>query len=284
MNKQPHDSGIDYLEQAEHLIRRKGKAYNICSGCLHTTEICACANDCWAKKTIKGRLRHNKGYPYGTQPTFRPEMVKAVGKRSRLLIALNFMGDVGGLWWWYDTQGLTVPIDFPPHIKLEFPDRHKYRPFEIASEMVRFALLNPDHIILLLTKRPEWYGLVEWPENVWCGFTATNNEELEKRIVEIDKALNRGDGTDWSHVWISHEPRFGGPPSYVLPDVWHVIGGLSGPHARPVSEATLEWLKDKSVKAKRFAKANILDCCNRELLMYRFPREYPDSWRVQEAK
>ena len=269
MNKQPHDSGIDYLEQAEHLIGRKGKAYNICSGCLHTTEICACANDCWAKKTIKGRLRHNKGYPYGTQPTFRPEMVKAVGKRSRLLIALNFMGDVGGKWGWH-TFG-NDDGDAPEHLL----DDPQY----IAGEMRRFALLNPDHILLLLTKRPEWYGLVEWPENCWLGFSATNNEEYLERWSVLHGILGTG-----KQICVSLEPYLDDePPDFVHLEAWYIIGGLSGPNVRPVSRATLDWLRDDSIKARRFTKANALPFSQHPSHFHIdgiYPREYPDSWEA----
>ena len=153
--------------------------------------------------------------------------------------------------------------------------------------MPSFAKLNPDHIILLLTKRPEWYALVEWPENVWCGFSATNNKEYCERVGELDKtgAFVR------KRAWISCEPWLDDEPPIPVPDeTWLAIGGLSGPKSQPVSEATLNWLRDDSVQAKRFTKQNALFKSEYweqgldDVRIEECPREYPDGWRVPEVK
>ena len=261
---QPYASGIDYLAQSAKLIGRPGKAYNIVTGCRHGLDVCACANDCWARKCATTRLRDNPGYPYGFEPTFHPERVKAVGVRSEWLIFLNCMGDVGGNWDWRTPDPAEL-----------------FNSEYLANQILQFAALNPRHILLLLTKNPAWYGLVEWPDNVWCGFSATNNAELYMRGLQFIRS-----GQSWDRAWMSLEPWL----DNAAPDLkgptnrWTVIGGLSGANRRPVSDATWKWLQDETVQARRFTKRNAylpqwLYGSNYPAV---FPREYPESWRVEK--
>lgn len=267
----PGLSDIDYLKVSGEIIGRRGMAYNICSGCLHTIKECACSDACWAKECIKTRLRDHPEYPYGTEPTFRPDMVGTIGPKSKWLVALNFMGDVGGKWDW-KMPGLHASID----------SKH------IAHSMVHFALLNPQHVILLLTKNPAWYGLVEWPDNCWLGFTATTNEEFGEPWVQIKTSFDTHTmlGACRARHWVSFEPWLDPePPDSAAAEYidWFVIGGLSkGRHgpARPVSEAVLDWLMDDSVRAKRFTKRNADPEYPEYYTGGRYPREYPDSWKV----
>ena len=233
---------------------RRGHTHNICTGCKHGCEFC------YARRMVEeGRLKGHPAYPYGFAPTFHPERVRAFGGKPKVIFDGN-MADYGGDWDWKNGGG---PEYLTPNYSSDW----------IAREMVRFALLNPQHIILLLTKNPAWYRFAEWPDNVWCGFSATNNEELFPRWKEI---LNHCDGR---RTWISLEPWLDDdPPDYMLCAAWLVVGGLTGPNAKPVSAATRRWLWDSSIQAKRFTKANVgwgggQDC----------PREYPDSWKVNNA-
>ena len=83
-------------------------------------------------------------------------------------------------------------------------------------------------------------------------------------------------------ICVSLEPYLDDePPDFVHLEAWYIIGGQSGPNARPVSRATRDWLCDKSIKAKRFTKANAGWGGGEHIHI--FPREYPESWRV-EAK
>jgi len=261
-----HRSNIDYIAQSGESIGREGYVLNICTGCRHyMTDICHI--DCYAKRLCETRLRDNPGYPYGFEPTFHPERIGEIGGKPKLIF-LNDMGDVGGDWTWKDINPFSPFTNYSD----EF----------MAGCMVDFANLNPQHILLLLTKRPEWYGLAEWPENVWCGFTATNNDELIARYRDAVIA-------NCKNIWGSYEPWL----DEVMPHAtgfempkWNIIGGLSGKHPRPVSKLTLDWLQDKSEQARRFTKQNIFGAGNGYLTdehahrIEDFPREYPD-WRLK---
>ncbi|GAG27026.1 unnamed protein product, partial [marine sediment metagenome] len=182
-------SKIDYLLQAKDAINRPGYTLNIITGCKHGCEYC------YARRMVEhGRLKGHPSYPYGFEPTFHPERIRKYGGKPKLLF-LNDMGDVGGDWKW----NAVVPNNkgFGPS-KLWQGGSPEY----MAMQIRRFALLNPQHIILLLTKRPEWYGLAEWPDNVWCGFTATNKKQFLLGCIDLFKALNG----NVSRTWISLEP------------------------------------------------------------------------------
>lgn len=245
--------GIDYLYLAESIIGRGGYSLNICTGCKHyMTAICSIP--CYARElVVNGRLKDSPSYPYGFEPTYHPERVQAIGGNPKLIF-LNDMGDVGGAWNWKRTKFSTEGI---------------YKSSEsVANAMVRFALLNPQHILLLLTKRPEWYALAEWPANVMCGFTATNNQELDQRRAAM------ADFTEYSRTWYSLEPWLDSEaPKIIASEAWLVIGGLSGRNPRPVSEATWKWILDDSIQAKRFIKTNARTGIIGQ-------REYPVAWTV----
>jgi len=267
MTGQPHKSNIDYIRDSGKLINRPGRVWNIITGCNHhATGICKVP--CYAKRLVATRLRGNPAYPYGFAPTFHTERIHPVGKRSKWLIFLNDMGDVGGNWWWNEYRSDDSAGGCTPKV--------------VAHEMARFASLNATHICLLLTKNPAWYGLIEkWPENVWCGFTATTQEELESRYADMS-------GIDPAHTWVSLEPWYGLEHPVFADDwfSWVVIGGQTGPD-KPVSEATIGWLHQPST-APRFVKRNAYHeagTSDQWIYDYRYlnadlPREYPAEWRV----
>lgn len=260
MNK----SKIDYLDKAKELINRDGGSLNLITGCRHH-ESDICNIDCWARRMVETRFKAHPAYPYGFEPTFHPGRVKAIGGKPKL-IALNFMGDVGGDWEWKGVPTSQIWKSSAPGV--------------MAGIMKQFAKLNPQHIILLLTKNPSWYRYMKWPENCYLGFSATNNEELERRARELFRSTTSA----LSNVWISLEPWMDDD----YPDVawtsvdWLVIGGLSGPKAQPVSVATKEWLLDDTVQAKRFTKDNAIMPLAPAIGMY--PREYPEAWKVKNEK
>jgi len=139
--------------------------------------------------------------------------------------------------------------------------------------MAEFANLNPDHIILLLTKNPAWYRFATWPDNVWCGFTATNNDEYFTRLDEVSGC------SSVTNIWVSLEPWLSEQaPAIQSSTSWLVIGGRSGPNAKPVSRATRDWLCDKSIQARRFTKRNVGWGGGESV--HKFPHEYPAEWKV----
>lgn len=94
------------------------------------------------------------------------------------------------------------------------------------------------HQFQVLTKRSERLlaldSMIDWPKNVWMGVSV----ETEKYIFRIDH-LRR---TRASIKFLSLEPLLGPLPQLNLSGVdWVIVGGESGPKARPIRQ---EWVLD----------------------------------------
>jgi protein gp37 len=105
-------------------------------------------------------------------------------------------------------------------------------------------------------------GVRSWPwPNVWLGVTAENQEELDRRgwILErtpaavrflsceplLDRlALPMTKVTQGGCSIAPHETR------YVCPFDWVIVGGESGPKARPMSSAWVRSLRDQCVRSR----------------------------------
>jgi protein gp37 len=94
------------------------------------------------------------------------------------------------------------------------------------------------HTFQVLTKRsqrllkidPE----IDWPDNVWMG-VSVENQEYKFRIDHLRK-------TDARVKFLSLEPLLGPLPNLNLQGIdWVIVGGESGPGARPMDEA---WVVD----------------------------------------
>ncbi len=115
----------------------------------------------------------------------------------------------------------------------------------------RFSVFNvmrgcPRHTFLVLTKRPELISpSIEWPSNVWLGVTVENQEMADARIpmlLKVEAAVR----------FVSIEPLLG--PVY-LPVVlpvwisWVIVGGETGPGARPMHPDWVRSIRDQCVTA-----------------------------------
>jgi protein gp37 len=94
------------------------------------------------------------------------------------------------------------------------------------------------HTFQILTKRPgrlrRLAGTLDWPPNVWVGVS-----------IELDQFVARADALRMVPTpvrFLSCEPLLGPLPSLNLDSIaWVLIGGESGPHARPMA---LSWVRD----------------------------------------
>ena len=110
-----------------------------------------------------------------------------------------------------------------------------------------------DHLIL--TKRPEnaltllpklWLGGTMWPKNVWFGTTAENQRYYDERTIHLHRLL-------CPVRFISIEPLLGPinlgslrAPGAAKPYYdWVIVGGESGPHARPMHPDWARSLRDQ---------------------------------------
>ncbi len=94
------------------------------------------------------------------------------------------------------------------------------------------------HRFQVLTKRAdrlvELDSALDWPANVWMGVSVESSEHFE-RIDDLR-------GTRAKLKFLSLEPLLGPLPEMDLQDIdWVIVGGESGPKARPVEE---DWILD----------------------------------------
>jgi protein gp37 len=122
---------------------------------------------------------------------------------------------------------------------------HKAAPFDFIQRV--FAVIEKAswHCFQVLTKRSD--RLVElapslsWPKNLWMGVTVENADFLH-RIDDLRKvsAMVR---------FLSFEPLLGPMPQMDLSGIdWVIVGGESGPGARPLKPEWVRSLRDQCVE------------------------------------
>lgn len=115
---------------------------------------------------------------------------------------------------------------------------HEEVPASFISKVFRVMNQAPQHTFQVLTKRSENLRRIShslpWPENVWMGITVENSDYLH-RIDDLRCTPAR-------IKFISFEPLLGQIPDIGLANIdWVIVGGESGPRARPMSPS---WAKD----------------------------------------
>lgn len=101
------------------------------------------------------------------------------------------------------------------------------------------------HIFQVLTKRSERLlqmdSLIDWPQNVWMGVTVENQDYIfrAEHLVQTHARLK----------FLSLEPLLG--PIHGLPQGidWIIVGGESGPGARPLKEEWVIEIRDYCISA-----------------------------------
>ncbi len=181
--------------------------WNPVTGCTQISPGCA---HCYAK-TFAERFRGVPGHPYeqGFDLTLRPERLQQplLWKRPRVIF-VNSMSDL-----FHE----DVPDDF----------------IKDAFSVMKTA---DWHTFQVLTKRSERLlalsGSLPWPKNVWIGVSVENQRWIT-RVDDLRKvpACTR---------FLSCEPLLG-PLQLELDGIhWVIVGGESGPGARPMR---LEWAR-----------------------------------------
>lgn len=113
---------------------------------------------------------------------------------------------------------------------------HESVPLEFIQKVFDVMRRAHWHTFQVLTKRSgrlrELNPTLEWPENVWMG-VSVENEDYLYRIDNLRK-------TDSPVKFISFEPLIGPIPDFDPTGIdWVIVGGESGPGARPMKE---EWV------------------------------------------
>jgi len=216
--------------------------FNPWSGCTRISPACA---NCYAAALPPGMRRHAEwgdGHPrilasdaYWKQPLAWDRKAAREGRRIRVFC------------------GSTCDV-FEPRIDLEGP---RWRLWSLIER-------TPNLDWLLLTKRPwnmvAWARHDGWPSNAWAGVTVENQATADARIPLLLQVPARV-------RFVSAEPLLGPVNICAVPDhktrpcefsakysplgdlSWLIVGGESGPHARPMHPDWVRGLRDQAVGA-----------------------------------
>jgi protein gp37 len=119
---------------------------------------------------------------------------------------------------------------------------HADVPFDYILQVFKVMEMAYWHTFQVLTKRSEHLfelnPLIKWPNNVWMGVSV----ETSKYRFRIDHLRL----TNAKIKFLSLEPLLGPLPDLDLTDIdWVIVGGESGPHARPLQESWVVDLRDQ---------------------------------------
>jgi protein gp37 len=121
---------------------------------------------------------------------------------------------------------------------------HAKVPTSFVQRVFEVMAATPQHTYQVLTKRARRLArlapTMEWPANVWMGVSVENSDVLHRvdELRTVPAAVR----------FLSCEPLLGPLDRLDLDGIgWVIVGGESGPHARPVAA---EWI------------TNIRDACN----------------------
>ena len=121
---------------------------------------------------------------------------------------------------------------------------HKDVPFDFISKVFDVMRRASHHRFQILTKRShrllQLNPKLTWPENVWMGVTVENSD-CTFRIDDLRQ-------TDAAIKFISFEPLLGTIPDINLEGIdWVIVGGESGPRARPMAHDWVTELRDQCI-------------------------------------
>lgn len=124
---------------------------------------------------------------------------------------------------------------------------HKDVPFDFILKVFDVMRRATQHRFQVLTKRSgrllKLSSKLTWPENVWMGVTVENAD----CTFRIDDLRDIGAAIKF----ISFEPLLGPIPNIDLKDIdWAIVGGESGPKARPMEPQWVINIRDQCLSAE----------------------------------
>jgi len=183
--------------------------WNPVTGCTKISQGC---KHCYAERLAKrlqsmGTKKYRNGFTVTTHDSALEEPLKWVKPR---LVFVNSMSDLF----------------------------HK----SVSPEFIKavFNIMNrtPQHTFQVLTKRPDRVnqlnGILNWTPNIWLGVSI----ESERWLSRLEKLKK----TDAAIKFLSLEPLLEQLPDLPLEGIdWVILGGESGPGARPIKA---DWVRD----------------------------------------
>jgi protein gp37 len=123
---------------------------------------------------------------------------------------------------------------------------HKDVPLAFVEKTFDVILKAHWHVFQVLTKRSErlleLHQYLPWPPNIWMG-VSVENTDYTFRIDHLRK-------TDAKIKFLSLEPLLGPLPALNLSGIdWIIVGGESGPKARPIKTDWILEIKEQCLEA-----------------------------------
>lgn len=190
---------------------------NPLTGCTQVSPGCA---HCYAKRqTPRLMMLHPAKYAAGFRLALHPEeLAKPLNMKKGRMFFMNSMSDTF----------------------------HEQVPAAFIDQMFNMMAQCPQHLFQVLTKRSERLLQVApslaWPHNIWQGVTVENQDYVHR----IDHLR----ATPAAVKFLSLEPLLGPLPNLNLSGInWVIVGGESGPKARPVNADWVRDLRDQCASA-----------------------------------
>lgn len=190
--------------------------WNPVTGCRKISQGC---KHCYAERmAVRLHAMGNRRYEAGFEPTLHHDLIDAPRRwRAPRTVFVNSMSDL------FQEE---VPLQFIAAV------------FQTMKEC-------PQHTFQVLTKRADRLAAVcrqlPWPKNVWMGVSVENRRQLHRvaALVRVPAAVR----------FLSCEPLLGPLSELDLSGIdWVIVGGESGPKARPMQA---EWVEDIRRKCER---------------------------------
>lgn len=191
--------------------------WNPVTGC---TKISAGCKHCYAERFAKRLQRMGSTrYQNGFRLTLHEDLIDAPKRwKKPLLIFVNSMSDL-----------------FHERV----PDEFIERVFQTMNECEH-------HVFQVLTKRSrrlrEFAPRVEWTSNIWMG-VSVENEKVLFRVADLQAVPAQV-------RFLSCEPLLSSLPNLPLEGIhWVIVGGESGPKARPMQVEWVREIRDQCARA-----------------------------------
>lgn len=201
---------------AKSAIEWTHSTWNPVTGC---TKISPGCKFCYAERMAE-RLQAmgQPNYRNGFELTLQPRMLELPLKWKRpQRIFVNSMSDL---------FHRDVPVDYIQRV-FEVMRQASWHQFQVLTK-------RADHLA-------ELDPVLDWPENVWMGVSVESAEHADR----IDDLRSTGARVKF----LSLEPLLGPLPDLNLQGIdWVIVGGESGPKARPVEEAWIRQIRDQCLE------------------------------------
>lgn len=199
------------------LIEWTDATWNPVTGCSKVSPGC---KHCYAERlAVRLQAMGQRNYRNGFEVTLQPHMLELPLRwKSPKRLFVNSMSDLF----------------------------HEHVPFSYIKDVFSVMRLAHWHQYQVLTKRSERLlelnQRLEWAPQIWMGISIESADYLDR----IDQLLGTG-----AHVkFLSLEPLLGPLRKLKLRGIdWVIVGGESGPGARPVDPAWVADIRDQCVSA-----------------------------------